>query len=100
MTAPGRSDLEIVRDIVLRGLTGLQCRVVLFGSRAKGHPGRASDVDVAVLPREPLPRGALSSIREALEESRVPWRVDLVDLSDVDPSFRSRVLDEGIEWTA
>jgi uncharacterized protein len=57
-------------------------------------------VDVAVLPQEPLPRGLLASIREALEESLVPWRVDLVDLSEVDPSFRSRVLEEGIEWTA
>lgn len=96
---PGRDDLEVVRDIVLRGLGGLHCRVMLFGSRATGRPGRASDVDIAILPRQPLPRGLLSSIREALEESAVPWRVDLVDLSEVDPSFRSRVFEEGIEWS-
>ncbi len=73
---------------------------MLFGSRAKGCAARASDVDVAVLPLQPLPGGLLSSIREALEESSVPWRVDLVDLSEVDEPFRSRVLEEGIEWTA
>lgn len=100
MNAPGKTDLEVVRDIVIRGLGGLHCRVMLFGSRAIGRPGRASDVDVAVLPRQPLPRGLLSSIREALEESSVPWHVDLVDLSEADPAFRSRVLEEGIEWTA
>jgi len=30
----------------------------------------------------------------------VPWHVDLVDFSEVDEPFRSRVLEEGIEWTA
>jgi predicted nucleotidyltransferase len=60
---------------------------------------RTSDIDVAVLPLEPFPSGLLSEIREALEESRVLYPVELVDLSTTTPEFRDRVLKEGILWS-
>jgi predicted nucleotidyltransferase len=92
--------LEEVRRIVTERLTGRDVMVVLFGSRASGSAGVASDIDVAVLPRTPLPTGLLSRIREALEESHVPYRVDVVDLTSVDPAFRKRVLETGVIWAA
>ena len=55
---------------------------------------------MAVLPLEPLPPGTLSQIREALEESGVPFTVDLVDLGQTDDSFRAVVLREGTLWNA
>lgn len=89
-----------VRQIVLRALAGLKVRVFLFGSRATGSAQASSDIDVAVLPLEPLPRGTLAALREALEESPIPQCADLVDLSRAEPEFRARVLAEGIEWRA
>lgn len=86
------------RAIVLDGLRGTDCRVFLFGSRVRGDVHDASDVDVAILPRRVLPLGTLSRIREALEDSTLPFTVDLVDLSDVDPAFRTRVEREGVPW--
>ena len=65
---------------------------------ARGLAGRSSDIDVAILPLDPLPPGTLSAIREALEESRVLYSVDVVDLSYADPAFRERVLKEGVLW--
>lgn len=35
---------------------------------------------------------------EALEESHVPYRVDVVDLSTVDSAFCDRVLETGVIW--
>jgi hypothetical protein len=49
---------------------------------------------------EELPAGLLSNIREALEESHIPYRVDLLDLTEADEGFRAAVLREGIPWTA
>jgi len=92
------ADLAGIRRIVLEGLAGRKVRVYLFGSWARGVATRTSDVDVAVLPLEPLPAGLLSAVREALEESAVPYTVDLVDLSQTDPAFRARVLEEGVLW--
>jgi predicted nucleotidyltransferase len=93
-------DLEEVKRIVLSGLRGYRVRVYLFGSWAQNRQGRTSDIDVGVLPLEPLPVGILSEIREALEESRVLYPVDLVDLSRSDPDFLAHVEREGISWTA
>lgn len=92
--------IEEVRRIVLEGLSGRDATVIFFGSCASGSVSAASDIDVAVLPRTPLPTGLLSGIREALEESHVPYHVDVVDLSSVDPTFRKRVLETGVIWAA
>jgi hypothetical protein len=92
--------LEAIKRIVLEGLEGHKARLYLFGSWATGNRRRGSDVDVAILPLEPLPTGLLSEIRENLEESSIPYFVDLVDLSQVEPAFRERVEREGIAWNA
>lgn len=92
-------DLDEVRRIVRAGLRGHPAQVYLFGSWASGRNRRTSDIDVAILPSEPLPEDMLSAIREALEESHVIYPVDVVDLSQVSPQFRDRVLKEGVRWS-
>lgn len=71
----------------------------LFGSRARGDAGARSDIDIAVLPEEEdLPADWLAGLREILEESHVPWQVDVVDLSETAPELRRAVEREGIPW--
>ena len=97
--APARSsDLDEVRRLVSEGLRGYKARIYLFGSWAKGNAGRASDIDVAVMPLEPIPRHVFGEIRSALEESLIIHTVDLVDLSGASEDFRERVLREGVSW--
>ena len=95
----GSDALGEVRRIVVGALGDRAVDVFLFGSRATGTARRASDVDVGVLPREPLPTGLLATIRERLEESTVPFAVDVVDLSRVDEAFLRRVVEEGMRWS-
>ncbi len=64
--------------------------------KLQGSAHRSSNIDVPILPLAPLPRGLLSEIREALEESQVINHVDVVDLSDVSDVFRIKVLREGL----
>ena len=90
--------LEQVRGLVLEALAPYPVRVYLFGSRATGPARRASDVDVAIDPREPLPPIVLSNLREALEESTIPYFVDVVDLHHADSEFRRRILSQGVPW--
>ena len=81
-------------------LTPLGARLILFGSRARGdaHPG--SDIDIAVAAGQPLPREVLAAARECLEESSLPFRVDLVDLAGADPELAAAVSREGVPWDA
>ena len=91
--------LDEVRSIVLAGLKGRRARVYLFGSWAAGTAVRSSDIDVGILPEDPIPPVVLSGIREALEESGTLYPVDLIDLSETPETFRERVMREGKLWT-
>ena len=82
----------------LRSLKPKRARVYLFGSWARGEVRRSSDIDVAILPRRRLPEDLLPRLREALEESHVPYKVDLVNLGEAGASLKKRVLNEGIRW--
>ncbi len=99
LSADQRRYLDEVRRLAVRELAG-GAEVYLFGSFARGTARRGSDIDLAVLPRADAAQGALSRLREALEESWVPYRVDVVDLREADPAFRERVLKEGVRWSA
>jgi len=94
------TDLEEARRIALSVLAGRPARVYLFGSRAWGGASRRSDIDVGVLADRPLDPALMSALREAFEESRIPFHVDVVDLGTVDEQFRNKVVREGIEWHA
>ena len=76
-----------------------RCVVYLFGSWAPGRRHDASDIDVANEAAEPLAPGLLARLRQALEESTIPYRVDVVDLADEDPAFHEWVRREGVVWT-
>jgi predicted nucleotidyltransferase len=73
-------------------------RVYLFGSCARGEVWHGSDIDVAIDPDEDLPRSVMIGIRDALEESTVPYFVDVVGLKKADEQFKARVKAEGVLW--
>ena len=81
----------IVRDVLRRHLPpGAQAWV--FGSRAHGGARRYSDLDLALEWAGPLGLDVISAIAEELSESDLPYRVDLVDLTLVEPAFRTRIM--------
>ena len=92
--------LERVKGIVRGVLGNTPADVYLFGSWVHGTQRSTSDIDVAIESAEPLPRALLASLREALEESTIPNRVDVVDLAETDTTFRDRVRREGNRWIA
>ena len=100
MIDPNSEYLEQVRKTVFRCLAGREATVYLFGSRARGKARTASDIDIAIEAPEPLPSFVLAEIRDALEESTVPYNVDVVDLNEGSAEFREAVRREGIRWTA
>jgi len=90
--------LAEVRRIVVDVIGSENATIYLFGSWARGDATRTSDIDIAIEPLAELPRGALARLRESLEESHIPYHVDVVDLRKTAPEFRRRVLTEGIPW--
>jgi uncharacterized protein len=65
--------------------------VWVFGSRVTGAARRYSDLDLALLGHERLDLDILGRLKEALSESDLTIKVDLVDLRAVDPVFRRMI---------
>jgi uncharacterized protein len=66
-------------------------RIWAFGSRATGQRVRRfSDLDIA-LDGEELPFDQMAMLREALDESRLPFKVDVVQIASLTPEFRARI---------
>ncbi len=84
------AELTTVRDI-LRAHLPPRCDAYVFGSRATASAQRYSDLDLALESDQPLSLDTLGEITEALSESNLPYRVDVIDLRSVDPAFRLRI---------
>jgi predicted nucleotidyltransferase len=61
----------------------------VFGSRATGYARRYSDLDLALEWEHPLDHDELGDVADALSESDLPYKVDLIDLRSIDPPFRT-----------
>jgi uncharacterized protein len=82
------AELAIVRDI-LRSHLPPGIRAWVFGSRANGSARRYSDLDVALEGDCRLGPDLLGDVAEALAESDLPYKSDVIDLQAVEPSFRA-----------
>jgi predicted nucleotidyltransferase len=72
--------------------------VVLFGSRATGTFSESSDVDLALFGYS-LGLAELSALGRKLDETSVPYRVDLLAWATLDnPALRDHIQTCGVPW--
>jgi len=91
--------LEILKKIVLEATKNKDCKVFLFGSRARGDFVRSSDADVGIeglKDREFLK--VKRYIEDRVEESVIPFDVDIVNFDKVSVDFKSEALKDAIRW--
>lgn len=79
--------LDKVRKLAATHLKGLDVKLVLFGSWARRQEQTSSDIDIAIWYDRALPPGTLADLREAYEESSIPYRAEVVDLTEVDAEY-------------
>lgn len=87
-----------LRRRVLAALGNHPAAVWLFGSCARDDVRQHSDIDIAILPRDDLPFGFFAELAADIEESPIPYDVDLVDLRHADPALVDEVRREGVKW--
>ena len=87
-------DAGIIRDI-LADILPAGCKVHVFGSRAGTGAGRAhrgSGLDLALESSAgSLPAVMLARLRDAFTGSRLPYRVDVLDVNAISEDFRARI---------
>ena len=98
MNATRKEAIEELRRMVLTALGEHDAAVWLFGSCARREPRQRSDIDIAILPRDELPSGFFGELEAEIEESTIPYDVDLADLRQADPALVDEVRREGVKW--
>jgi predicted nucleotidyltransferase len=91
--------LNQLKQIIDDTLMDCEINVYLFGSWARKEEKQTSDIDIALWAKEEIPIEKWVALNERIEESTVPYKVDLVNLSKAAPVFREKVESEGIVWT-
>jgi predicted nucleotidyltransferase len=81
--------LETIKSILAALVPGKEVRA--FGSRVGGIAKTTSDLDIAVVGEGKLNRRTKMLLREAFEESNLPFRVDVLDYNAISAEFRTIV---------
>ncbi|WP_293865168.1 nucleotidyltransferase family protein [uncultured Alsobacter sp.] len=87
-------DQTVIRAILSAKIPDRE--VLAFGSRARGRAKPFSDLDLAILGQDALPLPQLAELREAFEDSDLPFRVDLVDWNTIEDAFRAIIRREAV----
>lgn len=88
--------IELTQAILARHLPYAQLQA--FGSRTTGSAKPFSDLDLAVLDDLRFSDRELATARDALEESALPIRVDLVRWSQLPESLRNVIAQNGLPF--
>ena len=78
---------EIVKKIINKHLEAKENKAFIFGSRANETNLKYSDLDIAIEGKK-IPASKYFEILSELEESMLPFRVDLVPFYEVSEKFR------------
>jgi uncharacterized protein len=80
---------SLIRDETIRLMPAEKpFSLYLVGSRATGEAWPTSDFDFVIDAGEPLPGKVINPLREALDQLRVPYSIDLVDWNTSSEAFR------------
>lgn len=85
--------LRLLRQIVQKHVDTTKYQPIVFGSRVNGKARKYSDVDLGFLSAEPLSQKTLYRVMDDLEESDLPYTVDVVDFATADPKFKRFALE-------
>lgn len=87
-----------LKGLLLNLLNDLDVDVFLFGSWARGTQKHSSDVDIGIDAHGKDISYQLALLREEIEESAVPYNVDIVDMNNASEAICASIRREGILW--
>lgn len=100
MLTPAEKYKQQILKIIFKFLDKNQIEVFLFGSMATRQQTSYSDIDIGIasLNSDPKLERSLKKIKEALEESNIPYKIDVVNLNFAKEEFKKIALKDKIIW--
>lgn len=90
--------IEELKGLTLALLEGEKVKVILFGSRARQDQRRSSDVDIGLIPDGKLNPKKIALLKEKAEELNIPYKIEIVDFSQVSPDFKKEAMKGAVIW--
>ena len=85
------STLSFIKSTVRKHLPP-DYKAFIFGSHIIGNNRKWSDIDIGILGASKLPTMTFFDLEEELEESNLPYKVDLVDFTQVTDKFKHNAM--------
>ena len=92
------SEITYIKHQILEFLKDQEAGIFLFGSRSRGNHHWGSDIDIGIIPKERFNPQRLVLLREFLENLNTPYKIDIVDFSNVSEAFKKEALKEAEWW--
>jgi predicted nucleotidyltransferase len=80
------SQLEIIKNILRKHIP--DCEVRVFGSRLTNKAKNYSDLDLVAVGQTKIDRQKMIRLKEAFEESVLPFRVEILDWHKISENFK------------
>lgn len=81
--------LQIVKDILFKYIPDTE--VWAFGSRVKSTNQKYSDLDLVIVGNEKQSLSTMSKLKDAFEESELPYEVDILDYQDIPENIKNEI---------
>lgn len=90
-------EIKKIFSKVIRG-SHQTIRVFIFGSRALGTYRKYSDVDLLLEAEPPLTEAQIESLKEAFEESDIPYTFDIVCIQNLKAEYAETISKQKVQW--
>lgn len=90
--------LTELKELILTLLGDENIKIIVFGSRARGNNNISSDVDIGLIPYGKINEDKIVLLKEKIEELNIPYKVDIVNFTEVSESFKKEAMKEAIVW--
>ncbi|MCL4377989.1 MAG: nucleotidyltransferase domain-containing protein [Actinobacteria bacterium] len=81
-----------IKEIIFHHIDPEKYKIFIFGSRVSGKSGKYSDYDIGILGKHSLSLSTIGFIKEEMDESNIPFQVDIVDFTTVSSNFKKIAL--------
>jgi len=88
----------MLKEIILSIVDTKKVMLFLFGSRVSGRYSSSADADIGLLADEKLSANLYRKIRNVIDESIIPWEVDIIDFILADQTFKEETLKDIVIW--
>jgi predicted nucleotidyltransferase len=100
MLTPAEKYKDQILIIIFQFFNKNEIEIILFGSMATHQQTKFSDIDIGILDLSNSPQfdSQLKKVNEALEESRIPYKIDVINLNLAKDEFKKIALKNRIIW--